>query len=92
MDDESVHGEQNDDMTTQTKLIESNEISDKMTKTSSYGAMGNELDVPPVHVCQFIISTRKLLHQNASRTISGDTPCHHCQPIQIMQVFLDKMS
>ncbi len=33
------------------KNDESNELTDTMTKTSSYGAMGNEqLDGPPVHV------------------------------------------
>lgn len=51
LDDESIHNDQNDEMTNETKLIESNETADKMTKTSSYGAMGNEqLDVPQVHV------------------------------------------
>lgn len=54
LDDESAHGDQDAEMTNETKLIDSNEMSDKMTKTSSYGAMKNDdqLDVPPVHVSQ----------------------------------------
>lgn len=61
LDDESVHDDQNDTMNNQTKLIESNETSDKMTKTSSYGALGNEeLDVPSTHVCPFFTSNSKV--------------------------------
>lgn len=65
LDDESVHNEQNVEMTNETKLIESNETADKMTKTSSYGAMGNEqLDVPQVHVCRSVLPIRKFNFQN----------------------------
>lgn len=56
LDDESVRDEQNVEMTNETKLVESNDTSDKMTKTSSYGAMANDqLNVPPVHVSQLLI-------------------------------------
>lgn len=58
LDDESIDGDQKDN---QTKLLENNEISDKIPKTSSYGAMGNDemLDVPPAHVCLLLLQIKK---------------------------------
>lgn len=52
LDDESVHGDEDAEATNETKLLD-NDMPDKVTKTSSYGAMGNEqVDIPPVHVSQ----------------------------------------
>lgn len=61
LNDESINDDKNVELTNETQLIESSEMPDKMTKTSSYGAMGNDqLDVPTVHVRQL---TYYVLHR-----------------------------
>lgn len=94
LDDESVHNDQDAEATNETKLLDS-ETSDKMTKTSSYGAMGNEqqLDVPPVHVSIAVAKINRITSRNYlyHRTISDDIQCRHCQRIQSMPVYPEKM-